>query len=46
VRTKGKKVNSRWTKGAQRYDKRTQDEIDKKYHEERGWHHGARVTRR
>lgn len=39
------KLNSRWRKGDQRYDKKTQDAIDKKYTEAHGWHKGARVYR-
>ena len=46
MRTKGKKVNGRWTKGAQRYDSKQQAEIDKKYHEAFGWRNGAKVSRR
>jgi hypothetical protein len=41
-----KKVNGRWTKGGTRYDKKSQDEIDKRYHEKSGWRNGAKVTRR
>jgi hypothetical protein len=42
----GKKVNGRWTKGAQRYDAKQQAEIDKRYHEQFGWRNGAKVRRR
>jgi hypothetical protein len=38
--------NSRWRRGGARYDKKTQDDIDKKYHEQRGWWHGAKVLRK
>ena len=41
-----KKVNSRWVKGGQRYDKATQDKIDRVYHEQFGWRNGAKITRR
>lgn len=41
-----RKVNGRWTKGVARYDAKAQGEIDKKYHEPAGWHHGAKVRRR
>lgn len=46
MKKSGKKLNTRWRAGAVRYDKRQQDEIDKKYHEPSGWHRGARVHRR
>jgi hypothetical protein len=48
VKTHGKKINTRWRARGPllRYDKRTQDEIDRKYHEPYGWRHGARVRRR
>jgi hypothetical protein len=39
------KKNSRWGKGGQRYDAKARDEIDKKYREQKGWRHGARVRR-
>ena len=41
-----KKLNTRWRRGAARYDKKQQDEIDKKYHEAHGWRNGARVRPR
>lgn len=44
--TKSKKINSRWTRTGQRYDKKTQDLIDERYHEDSGWRNGARVRRR
>jgi hypothetical protein len=40
-----KKLNTRWSKTGQRYDSKTQDVIDKKYHEAFGWRHGAKVRR-
>ena len=46
MKTPAKKVNSRWVRGAMRYDKKTQDAIDKKYHEDYGWRNGAKVSRR
>ena len=51
MKTAKKKTESRWGKNAAggrnvRYEKKQQDEIDKKYHEERGWRNGARVTRK
>jgi hypothetical protein len=44
--TAKKKLNTRWRSGAQRYDKKTQDVIDRKYHEQSGWFRGAKVSRR
>jgi|HubBroStandDraft_1064217.scaffolds.fasta_scaffold283585_3 hypothetical protein len=41
-----KKINSRWRRGAARYDSKQQAEIDKKYHEAFGWRNGAKVRRR
>jgi hypothetical protein len=41
-----KKVNTRWRRGATRYDAKQQTEIDKKYHESFGWRNGAKVRRR
>lgn len=41
-----KKLNTRWRKGAARYDAKQQAEIDKKYHEPHGWRQGARLRRR
>ena len=46
MKTAKRKVNGRWTKGAARYDARAQADIDKKYHEPRGWRNGAKVLRR
>lgn len=51
MRTKGKKVNSRWGRNSLgspnvRYDAKAQAEIDKNYHEPYGWRNGAKVRRR
>jgi hypothetical protein len=46
MKTSGKKVNSRWRRGAKRYDEKQQAQIDKQYHEPFGWYHGALVRRR
>ena len=46
MKTSTKKINTRWRKGAMRYDSKTQQVIDKKYHEAFGWRNGAKVSRR
>lgn len=46
MKTKSKKINSRWRRGAARYDAKTQERIDKNYHEAFGWRNGAKVRRR
>jgi hypothetical protein len=46
VLAKGKKLNTRWRASGARYDAKQQAEIDKKYHEPHGWHHGAKVRRK
>jgi hypothetical protein len=40
-----KRVNSRWVRGAQRYDEKTEKLIGERYHESAGWHKGAKVRR-
>jgi hypothetical protein len=45
-KTPKRKMNSRWRLGAARYDAKTQERIDKNYHEPFGWRNGAKVHRR
>jgi hypothetical protein len=40
-----KNPNSRWNKGNERYPKDLLNLILKHYHEQHGWHKGARVVR-
>jgi hypothetical protein len=46
MKAPSKKMNSRWRRGATRYDGKTLEVIYEKYHERYGWWHGARVRRR
>ncbi len=39
------KPNSRWNAGNERYPKAQLVEIARRYHEQPGWHKGARVYR-